>query len=108
MHKRSEKVLHWWASVTVVIMGLAAVVPSEIMPPTDSLPLAVRFLGGVAGAVAAGFYLRMFFECAFGRNVRHRAAWVMFCLIFPVISTIIYFMTSRSVLYRDSTTGVSQ
>lgn len=100
MSLRSERFLHWWASITVVIMGLVVATPKDLMPATNSLPIWAQALGGILGAIAAGFYFRILFECVFRQSVPRRALWPILLLILPVISSIAYFMTTRSVLFQ--------
>jgi uncharacterized membrane protein YeaQ/YmgE (transglycosylase-associated protein family) len=97
---RSEKFLHWWASITVIILGLVVMVPRGVMPPTSELPIWIQFIGGVVGAIAATFYLRMLHECIFRSSISRRALWVVFFLVMPIFSSIVYFMTTRSVIYQ--------
>jgi hypothetical protein len=98
---RSERILHWWASTTVVILGLIFAIPKEVIPDPGSQPIWIKAIGGVLGATVAAFYFRMLFECAFGRNISRRALWLVFLIVLPGYSAIVYFMTTRSALYQS-------
>jgi hypothetical protein len=100
MNHRSDRILHWWASITVVVLGVVFAIPREVTPDLGALPFWARTVGGILGGTVAGFYFRMLFECAFARNVSRRALWLVFLVILPVFSSIVYFMTTRSALYH--------
>jgi len=97
---KSERLLHWWASITIVVMGLTVIVPRGLVD-TAVVPLWLRVFGGMLGAVVATFYFRMLFECIFRSHVAHRALWIVFFLAMPVFSAIVYFMTTRSITYHS-------
>lgn len=101
MNRTLEVTLHWWASLTIVIVGLvAAVAGTSVRFPSGEILFSV--IPGVAGCVVAGFYFYMLVECAIGMRIKRRAAWVIFLVVFPVFSAIIYFMISRSTLYSSA------
>lgn len=100
METRSEKILQWWASVTIIIMGLVVLVPKGVMLDTGHVPFGLQLAGGIAGAVAATFYFRMLLECIFARDIRRRPAWIIFMIVIPLSSAVIYYMITRSAQYQ--------
>lgn len=81
-------------------MGLVVMVPKNPMLATTALPLWAQALGGILGAITAGFYFRMLFECIVKRGISRRVLWIVFFLVMPVFSAIVYFMTTRSASYQ--------
>ena len=97
MIDRKEIVLHWAAAINVVVLGLLAFLPeSARRTPTIGPPWSY-LLGAVLGVTLAGFHFWMFIECA--RNDRwtfSRVLWLIFLLILPIASAVIYFLFTRS------------
>jgi len=87
--------------MTVVVMGLVVMVPKNLTVATTPLPLWVQALGGILGGIADGFYFRMLLECILKRGISRRVLWIVFFLVMPIFSAIIYFMTTRSTLYQS-------
>jgi Phospholipase_D-nuclease N-terminal len=100
MNRTLEVALHWWASLTIVVIGMiAAMVETSVRLPGSVL---LSTAEGLAGCIVAGFYFYMFVECVIGRRISRRAAWIVFFFVLPVFSALTYFMISRSALYSSA------
>lgn len=99
MSRTLEIALHWWACLTVVIIGLVAAVAET--PLSHLGGGVVSIVSGLAGCVVAGFYFYMLVECVRGTRIKHRVAWIILFILFPIFSAIIYFIISRSTLYSS-------
>jgi hypothetical protein len=106
---KENELLRCWAIVALALMAIVYVLPHSILemlvvrPDTNILlriAVAVILLVGVLG-----FYLRMFFECAFVKGVHNRGKWLLLFVFFPILPAFIYFFVTRSVRYRNYISG---
>jgi hypothetical protein len=102
---KKEAVQLWWAAGGVLVMGFIASFGSlyRVYPPTTLLGFVLH---ATTLFIVGGFYLVMFAECV-TRPRRHRAFWIAFLIVLPILSAYIYFMVTRSVYYLRSTHGSS-
>lgn len=97
MNKRTETALFWAATIDIVLLGLLAASSNTTRQISEQIPVWGYFVGPPVGAVAAVFQFWMLFECAFGsRPVKQRGFWILFLMLVPMVSAIIYFMFTRS------------
>lgn len=101
MSERTETVLHWAAAVNVVVLGLLAIFPESwheghtIAAPWSYL------LGAAFGVTLAGFHFWMLIECVRGRWTAVRVLWLLFLLLLPIASAVIYFLFTRSCKFHS-------
>jgi hypothetical protein len=100
MSNRTEIVLHWAAAVNTVVLGLLAFLPQTARQvPAIDPPWSYLF-GAVFGVTLAGFHFWMLIECARGgRWTAGRIFWLIFLLLLPIASALVYFMFTRSGRY---------
>lgn len=101
----NEKYLRWWAISALMLICAAFVLPRPMLEflierPDTSMLIRVA-VAGLLLVVILGFFLRMFFECAFSTNVHRRGAWLLLLILVPVFSSFVYFFVTRSKLYRE-------
>jgi hypothetical protein len=108
MFETHELRLRWWAISATVVMIVLAGLPVEafkhmtsILEPPSVINYAIKvvFTGTVLFLVL-GFYLRMLFECGFGRDIDRRGAWLTLLILAPLISALIYYWVTRGSYYR--------
>jgi hypothetical protein len=100
MNVKSERLLRWWNGLALLLVGFLAALPGHLLPGTPPRTVGGYIFSGVGGVLLAGFWLRILFECMFGRTVRRRTPWLIFLLVFPLFSAFIYFATTRSLQYE--------
>jgi hypothetical protein len=97
MAERTETVLHWAAATSVVVLGLLAFLPETLRARQLVGPPVNYLIGAILGVTLVGFHFRMLFECARGgRWTVGRIGWLIFLLLLPVASAIVYFIFTRS------------
>src|ERR1700676_3931261 len=108
MFETHELRLRWVGISATVVMIVLACLPVElckhmasILEPPSVINYAVKvvFTGAVLFLVL-GFYLRMLFECGFGRDIDHHGAWLTLLVLAPLISALIYYWVTRASYYR--------
>jgi hypothetical protein len=108
MFETHELRLRWWAISATVVMIVLASLPVELIkhlsgilepPSVINYIIKIVFTGTVLFLVL-GFYLRMLFECGFGRDIENRGAWLTFLILAPLISALIYYWVTRASSYR--------
>lgn len=96
MSERTETVLHWAAAVNILMLGLLAIFP-ESWHGGHSIGAPWSYVFGAAlGVTVAGFHFRMLFECVRGQWTVVRVLWLLFLLLLPIASAVIYFLFTRS------------
>ena len=97
MSNRKEILLHWAAAVSVLILGLLALFPeASRRTPTIGAPWNYVF-GAALGVTLVGFHFWMIVECVRGgRWTLKRVLWLLFLLVLPIASAVIYFLFTRS------------
>jgi hypothetical protein len=108
MFETHELRLRWWAISATMVMIVLASLPVElikhvsgILEPPSVINYTIKIM--VTGSVlflVRGFYLRMLFECGFGRDIDHRGAWLTLLILAPLISALIYYWVTRGSYYR--------
>lgn len=99
--------LRRWAIAAATLVGVVFALPTSVLkvlvtdPDTNILIRAV--IAGILIVVILGFYLRMFFECAFSTDVRRRGAWLLLFVVIPIFSAFVYFFVTRSKWYLGQT-----
>jgi hypothetical protein len=97
MTDRTETVLHWAAAVSAVVLGLLAFLPEGLRERQLVGPPMNYLIGAILGVTLVGFHFRMLFECVRGgRWTTGRVLWLIFLLLLPVASAIVYFLFTRS------------
>jgi hypothetical protein len=112
MFETRESRLRLWAiSATVVIVVLASLPIealkhlSSVFEPSSAFDYTIKIVStGATLFLVLGFYLRMLFECGFGREVDHRGAWLALLILAPPISALIYYWVTRSSYYKSRDT----
>jgi hypothetical protein len=92
-------------------MILVAILPAGLFEHALNLleaPTIVNYalkamISGAILVLVLGFYLRMLFECGFGRDIPQRGAWLALLVMLPLVSAHIYFWVTRSSRYRNRT-----
>ena len=102
MGERTEVVLHWAAAESIVVLGLLAFLPeSARRSPMVGEPW-TYMLGAVFGVTLAGFHFWMLIECARGgRWTIGRVLWLIFLLLLPIASAVVYFLFTRSRSFKS-------
>jgi hypothetical protein len=97
MNDRKEILLHWAAAVSVFVLGLLALFP-EASRRTPEIGAPWNYLfGAILGATLVGFHLWMIVECVRGGSwTVKRVLWLVFLLLLPIASAVIYFLFTRS------------
>jgi hypothetical protein len=97
MNRTRELIFRWAAAVNVVVLGLLALFPyasrnvAIIGEPWNYL------LGAVLAVVLAGFHFSMMVDCVQrSRGVLRTLLWVIFLIVLPIASAVVYFIFSRS------------
>ena len=102
---RNVKYLRWWAIVALVLIGAVYVAPRStltmLIERPESNMLIKTAVAGLLLVVILEFFLRMFFECAFSRNVFRRGAWLLVLICVPIFSAFVYFFVTRSTRYLE-------
>jgi hypothetical protein len=102
-----ERRLRSWAISGTVLIVVMAALPIQVLMDASNIFAAPSLLNQIVkivitGAVlfiVLGFYLRMLFECGFGREIDHRGAWLTLLIIAPLMSAYIYYWVTRSRYY---------
>ena len=101
----NERYLWWWASLALVLIGTVYVLPRQALETLIVRPeTSILVRAGTAGfllIVILGFFLRMFFECAFAPKVYRRGMWLLVMTVIPIFSAFIYFFVTRSQRYQE-------
>src|SRR5579871_362516 len=102
MSNRKEMMLHWAAAVSIVVLGLLALFP-EVSRRTPAIGAPWNYLfGAVLGVTLAGFHFWMIVECVrAGRWTAKRVLWLIFLLLLPIASAVIYFLFARSKSFEN-------
>ena len=91
--------------MALALMGIVYVLPNSILAKLVVRPDTNIILRTAVAAIllvgVLGFYLRMFFECAFSKDVHRRGGWLLLFIFLPIFSAFIYFFVTRSAHYRD-------
>ena len=97
--------LKWWAIAALALTILMYVLPYsvlEVLVVRPDTPVLIRAaVAGTVLVVVVGFYLRMFFECAFGQGAHRRSWWLLLFIFVPIFSAFIYFFVTRSARYKE-------
>jgi len=101
MSRGRELFLHWWACVSICLIGILSIFAGVSLRSPVALRSYLSGETGTAGATVACFWAYMFLECVFGHRVRRKALWILLFVFIPVFSAFAYFMTSRSALYSS-------
>lgn len=109
MRQRQEHLLRLWAMCATVIVVVLASLPTEVLkkfastfdaPTAFNYVFKTLFVGAMLFFVV-GFYLKMLFECGFGRDIANRGAWLTLLILAPLIGVIIYYWVTRSSSYKS-------
>lgn len=102
MSDRSERILHWAAAVSAVILGLLATFPQS-WHERETIGAPWSYLvGAILALTLVGFHLRMILECIRGPWTRTRILWLVFLFALPIAPALVYFLFSRSRTFRTS------
>jgi hypothetical protein len=97
--------LRWWAIIALVLIGTIYALPASILEilvvRRDTNIIFRALIAGTLLVVILGFYLRMFFECAFSPGVYRRGGWLLLFILLPVFSGFVYFFVTRSRRYME-------
>ena len=101
----TERYLRWWAILALVLIGAVYTLRRSTLEvlierPETSILIRIAVAGLLLVAIL-GFFLRMFFECAFSRDVYRRGAWLLLLICVPIFSAFVYFFVTRSTRYRE-------
>ena len=105
--EKEDLILRWLAIAGLVLLGVTIAIPGSFYEaaahPGADVSLRVLFdvFTSIVFLAVMPFFLKMFFECGFSKDIHKRWYWLILFFFIPIIPAYVYFFVTRSNWYRS-------